>query len=137
MEILKGSISGIVCTPQFFCLFCFPDVHMTCLGGLLGKASALRVGDIGVEPHFLRLSMTKKNWYSSGYVAAIHIFMSELELAGLVSVLCDWVWKQVGSAAYISVWQHTHQADLSAYTLMCCCDFQQPIYNNNTHMDPT
>ena len=53
---------------------------------------------------------------------------SVLGLVCLVSVYCDWVRWKVGSATYISVWQHVNLSEQirPRDALACCWDVKQP-----------
>ena len=58
---------------------------------------------------------------------------SVLGLVGPVSVYCDWVRWKVGSATFISVWQHVKLSEQIRPwdALACCWDVKQPTNNNS------
>ena len=82
------------------------------LVGLVVKASASRAEDPGFESSFRRdfsgrvIPVTSKLAIKWHLCQALGVIRSALELVGTVSVYCDWVRWQVGSATSVSVWQH-------------------------------
>ena len=61
------------------------------------------------------------------------VLASALGLVGPVSVYCDWVGYEVGSAISVSVWQHGHLSEQirRCDTLACCWDVKQPTDSSN------
>ena len=76
------------------------------LVGLVVKAFASKAEDPGFESRSRVIPVTSKLALQWLPCQAPGVIGSMLGLVSPVSVYCDWVRWRVGSATYISVWQH-------------------------------
>ena len=86
--------------------------------GLVVKASASRAEDPGFESRLRRdvfggrvIPVTSELALQWMPCQAPGVIGSALGLAGTVSVYCDWVRWKVGSATFISAWQHVKSSE--------------------------
>ena len=122
----------------FVCL-CFATITVIVnrFLGLVVKTYALRAAGTGFNCCFLCRDFSWSSHTSDlNYKIAPQwlacqvpgIIRSASGLVGLVLVHCDWVRKEVGSAASVSVWQLRIEQIRPRDTLACCWDvnFRQP-----------